>query len=359
MNSRISRRRSLALLCSLLAVSAASAQAKPAAVVEYASSDDVVVIRAGRPVVVDDPFGMDLFQGDTVQTGRSTLLEIRMVAGGAVFKLAENTTFVLNKAEAGETKLSLIYGRLRAKVDKLSGNDSFTVVAASATAGVRGTDFGVDVLASRSMTPGIPETNIYCFEGSIQVVAMVTTLASSKERLESIPRTYSLGPGQMVTVSRKDDVMEATSSDIAPEIKEFWSGNEFTGGTVPAQPAVAAVSPEAGKDQGRLSEQERMNLYYAGHAEGYERGKTETQAAFEGFISAAEAERLRIAASNQRGALVAGALVACVGSGLSLGGTLMTGYGDSGGAVTLSQAGAIISAMSLPFFALALFLGPR
>jgi hypothetical protein len=279
---------------SALCAGAALAQAKAAAVIEYASSDDVIVIRAGRALTIDDPFGLELQQGDNVQTGRATLLEIRLTQSGAVFKLAENTTFVLNKAVSGETALSLVYGRLRAKVDKLSANDAFTLASASAVAGVRGTDFGMDVIASRSSGLSYPLTQVYCFEGEVVVTAMVNTVASSKEKLESIPKSFVIGSGEMVTVNRIEEVIDANKSPILPSIEEFWGDKGFSAEPPAASKAEAAPAPSAtapAADES-LSEQERLNVYYAAYAEGFEAAKRELAAAA-GGLSAEEEKNTR------------------------------------------------------------------
>ncbi len=349
----------VALAMSVLCAGAAMAQAKAAAVIEYASSDDVIVIRAGRALTIDDPFGLELQEGDNVQTGKATLLEIRLTRGNAVFKLAENTTFVLSKAVSGETALSLVYGRLRAKVDTLSGNDAFTLASASAVAGVRGTDFGMDVIASRSTGLSYPLTQVYCFEGEVIVTAMVNTLASSKEALESIPKSFVIGPGEMVSVNRIDEVIDASKTLILPTIEEFWEDKDFGAAPQADSPAAAAPAPAASAPapEAGLSEQERLNVYYAAYAEGFEAAKREL-AATAGGLSADEAKKYTGAVKLQKGTFLTAGLIASAGLGLNLAGLYLASNGDAETADSLAMGGIVLTGLSLPFFALALVLGP-
>jgi hypothetical protein len=354
-----------ALAILVLTAGMASAQPQSAAVIEYASSDDVIVIRQGRSLTIADPFGFELQEGDNVQTGRSTLLEIRLTQGNAVFKLAENTTFVLTKAVSGETTLSLIYGRLRAKVDKLGGKDAFTLAGASAVAGVRGTDFGMDVIASRSSGLSFPLTQVYCFEGEVLVTALVNTLASSKERLESIPKGFVISSGEMVTVQRIEDIIDANKSSILPAIELFWADKGFSGASIPQEPpataaAAAAVAPTASAPDdadGGLSEQERLNVYYAAYAEGFEAAKRDL-AVTGGGMSAEEAKQYAGAVRLQKGTFLTAGLIASAGLGLNLAGLYFTSAGDADTADSLSKGGLVLTGLSIPFFAIALAVGP-
>ncbi len=343
----------------------AVAQSKAAAVIEYASSDDVIVIRQGRALNVADPFGLELLEGDNVQTGRATLLEIRLIQGNAVFKLAENTTFVLTRAASGDTTLSLIYGRLRAKVDRLSGKDAFTLAGASAIAGVRGTDFGMDVIASRSSGLSFPLTQVYCFEGEVIVTALVNTVASSRERLESIPKSFLISPGQMVTVKRVDDVMEANKSAILPAIEEFWNDKGFSAAspstapaaTIPAPVALEKAAVDQASTSSAISEQERMNVYYAAYAEGFAAAQRELAAAA-GGMSADEAKKYTGAVKLQKGTFLTAGLIASAGLGLNLAGMYLASTGDVASADSLSMGGLVLTGLSIPFFVLALAVGP-
>ncbi len=235
----------LAVLC--LGVSAQTAASGPYAVIEFADGDDVSVIRKGLSVSPGDVTGFKLALGDQVQTGKGTFLEIRIYPRKDTLKLSENTTLVIDKLDAGgQHSFRLIYGRMRAKVDKLTGKDSFEVRSTTTAAGVRGTDFGYDVIAARnaSSASGEPMSRVYCFQGAVEVTAKVTPAsARPEEKLEPIPQTYLLEAGQMVTVAKSDERVEATRTELSPEIKTFWSDLEAKQSSAAAAQSETPAKP--------------------------------------------------------------------------------------------------------------------
>lgn len=358
-----------------------------AAVIEYASADDVTVIRAAKRVLVDDVLGFELLEGDQVQTGRGVFLEIRLMAGGAVLKLAENTTFVIQKVSGGQTSLALVYGRIRAKVEKLAGTDSFSVASAAAVAGVRGTDFGMDIVAPRGATAGDTSTRVYCFEGSVDVTALVDSAVSSAEELEPVPQSFNIVAGEMVTVSRSEAKKQAKKTSLDEAIRLFWSANDFTSGTrlrdypistrsaatspsaTPEASAPAVAQPEASPPVAAIttspavSEADKAAFFEDGYSAGYGKGFLEGKAAalnpsaLDGYLSLEEAERLRRTALAQKGGLIVGGIMAIAGAGLSGTGLYLMSDGQSLMADYMLQGGIILSAVSLPFLIFAMFQG--
>jgi len=339
MNSRIKALR-VACVLSLFAASAWAEEA--AAVIEFSSGDDVIVIRGGRKVAADDPIGLELFQGDQVQTGKGVFVEMRLSGGGSVVKLAENTTFVLERLSDGQTSLQLVYGRVRAKVDRLSGADSFSVRSSQAIAGVRGTDFGLDVVASRSALAATT-TNAYCFEGAVEVTAFVRSDAQIAESLEAIPRAFVIKAGEMLRIEGVTGGTEATKSAVDTSIREFWTENDYVLDAPDKAPAAVTAT------------------YEDGYAKGLADAKASLAAATvvpDGFVSADEVEAIRAAARRQAGGVIAGGVICAGGLALAVRGYVMTESGDLAGGNDSYMAGAIIGAMSLPFFTAALFSRP-
>lgn len=336
--------------CLVLGMSA-WADGTVAAVVEYASGGDVIVLRSGRRVPVSDPIGMELMEGDQVQTGKGVFLEMHLISGGAVIKLAENTTFVLERLSNGDTTLKLVYGRIRAKVEKLAGTDSFIVKSTQAIAGVRGTDFGLDVMVSRSVAPGSTTTNVYCFQGFVDVTALLTTATQAAESLEAVPRASLITAGEMVRVEVVSGVVQASKTSLDESIREFWqtqdtrSGEESAGSTEPLAPST--VLDESAFDQGYASGyDDAKKLFDAGAQEPGD------------ILSRDEAEALRKAARLQRGGIIAGALVGSGGAATAIYGLALVAQGDTDQGLNALTAGAIISASSLPFLILSLFARP-
>lgn len=339
MNSRF---KTFRIACALSLVAASAWAEDAAAIIEFSSGDDVIVIRGGRKLAAEDPIGLELFQGDQVQTGKGVFVEMRLSGGGSVVKLAENTTFVLERLSDGQTSLQLVYGRVRAKVERLSGADSFSVRSSQAIAGVRGTDFGLDVVASRSALAATA-TNAYCFEGAVEVTAFVRSDAQVAESLEAIPRAFVILAGEMLRVEDSKAGTEATKSAVDTSIREFWTENDYVLEVTDEAPAAVSAT------------------YEDGYAKGLADAKASLAAAAfvpEGFVSAEEVAAIRAAARRQAGGLIAGGLVCAGGLALAVRGYVMTESGDVEGGNDSYMAGAVVSAMSLPFFTLALFSRP-
>ena len=171
--------------------------ASPYATVVYAEGASFSLIRSGKTVTVSvaDPatIGMEIKPGDIIRTGPSTFIEIAINPISASVQIAENTSFRCDANATGlDSSGELYYGRIRAKVAKLSGNASYRMSSPSLTAGVRGTDFGLDVIAIRQSgaagstggtqaTTGTAPTlfRVFCFEGNVLVGSVAGTLSDT------------------------------------------------------------------------------------------------------------------------------------------------------------------------------------
>ena len=110
---------------------------------------------------------MDLNPGTVIRTGSDAVCEVTLpdestikVSNGAVFKIDE---VLINKQTGKKSeKFSLLFGKVKAQVKKLTTSDSqFTIASGTALAGVRGTSFGVDF-------DGI-NSKVLVFEGKVQL----------------------------------------------------------------------------------------------------------------------------------------------------------------------------------------------
>ncbi len=92
--------------------------------------------------------GTPLKQGDKLQTKANSKVDIQFADGSAI-RISENSelefaSLALNTQGNTDTRLSLVSGKVFAKVNKASKNDQFSVITPTAIAGVRGTSFVVD-----------------------------------------------------------------------------------------------------------------------------------------------------------------------------------------------------------------------
>lgn len=220
------------LLSAVLLAAAFGAWAQGAsawAEVEFAVGADVTVLRDNKPLRIDELLGFRLEQGDQVQTGKGTFLELRLRPSGGVLKLSENTVFVLTSlAGPSERGFQLVYGRVRAKVDKLARGNTFNIASDSVAAGVRGTDFGYDVLTARTDATGVqaPVTRVYCFEGSVIVTVQPAP--------DAPPSELKVKAGNMVSVERTEGTLVPSLKPLSEDVRTFWIQNDFSGSAKPS-----------------------------------------------------------------------------------------------------------------------------
>lgn len=188
--------------------------------VTYAEGGAFRLVRAGVSKTLDasspEVFGMEIMIGDIISTGPGTILELSIHPVSASVQIAENTSYSCGSDdERGElSRGELYYGRVRAKVAKLTGTSSFRISSPSLVAGVRGTDFGLDVIAPLSDTPAV--NRVFCFEG------LVAVSAADRPVLESV----TVAAGQMVETlaggagSSKEERLVV--KPIAEEVKTYW-----------------------------------------------------------------------------------------------------------------------------------------
>jgi len=243
----------------LVLLSALIFAAEPYASITYAEGTGFTIIRKDKatawPVAAPEVFGMSIERGDLIVTEASTFLEIKIHPISAKLQIAENTSFRCDADESG-TKSSgeLLYGRVRAKVTKLSSTSSYKITSPSLVAGVRGTDFGLDLIAVRPVSGKTGKTaagteangtaspilnRVFCFEGSVEVTetspaaaaAATDTAAAGTAPAESVP--VFIGKNEMIekVIAASGAAPASTTGNIesvllkkavSDEITNFW-----------------------------------------------------------------------------------------------------------------------------------------
>jgi hypothetical protein len=226
-----------------------------AAVVIYAEGRRFSVVNArGLTVGIDpdEPIGLELVAGDTVVTEHETFLELQLVPSSNVVKIAENTNFtIVDRASPRGGTFTLVYGKVRARVQTLTDKEQFSIRGESAVAGVRGTDFGVTVEVARSAAAsgedsgsaaGASEsttarasesgavTQVFCFEGEVEV-------SRPAPASEGAAQTRAAGvvvrANEIVSVGRESEIAQADVQPLPAEVRSYWETNPFK-----AQPAA-------------------------------------------------------------------------------------------------------------------------
>jgi hypothetical protein len=269
------RNKSLVFVLSFFVFGVSAFAAGPWAVISYAEGKTFNLIRNGKTAVhsVDssDVFGMEIRQGDIIHTSAATFLEITINSVSATVQVAENTSFKCD-ADSGGAKVSgeLYYGRVRAKVAKLAGSSSFKISTPTLVAGVRGTDFGCDVIAVRGAAQGATQgagagssaaqsaatpvlNRVFCFEGSVAVTKTEAALPVSKSAGGAAAGTAAAGATALkapetVVIGKNEMVENVVADSAAPlsaeplkkaalpeDVHQFWESL--------ALPAAATVLP--------------------------------------------------------------------------------------------------------------------
>ncbi|MDC7232437.1 MAG: FecR family protein [Spirochaetales bacterium] len=223
------------LLCLLTA--AVSLPAESSAEIVYAEGAGFSLVRNGESRYYDiyegEADGLALRGGDLILTEDETWIELQLSGSGTIIKIAENTTFTLKTLQDEGGTFEVAYGRVRARVEKLTADTPFWIEGSDTVAGVRGTDFGYDLFYDPA-EPSKKNVSVYCFEGRVEVVRRLeveegeayeakSDFATGKEKTS----TVMLGKNEMVSIDSETRTEELKKSRIEPEIKEFWELNEF------------------------------------------------------------------------------------------------------------------------------------
>lgn len=197
------------------------------AVIVYAEGEGFSLVRGGETnffeIEYDNVLGMLLYAGDIILTEEDTFLEMQVTSNASLIKIAENTTFEFQSIGIyGGGSLKVAYGRIRAKINKLTNNDEFEIAGTDTVAGVRGTDFGYDLTFGQDITESESNeaiTTVYCFDGSVKV---------QQENLETKEiKEILIGADQMVVTSSDKPEVPLVIYEIEDEIDQFWEENKF------------------------------------------------------------------------------------------------------------------------------------
>jgi hypothetical protein len=238
----------LAFTPAIYADEAKTAEKSAYAEVVFVQGNDLLILKSNGVTENGDPIGLKLSPGDQIQTGAKTSVELVAMPRRSRMRLSENTVVTIGSLNTdGSTSLILLYGRLRSKVEKIAGKSiPFSVVSHSFVAGVRGTDFGCDLLVPRAGEQA--SAKIYCFEGSVEVApsakaesddsavrnegesAKAPQVPSSDAAAGGsfAPVVVSAGAMAIIDAKARSDTANVVEKPIDIEIKAFWKANDFT-----------------------------------------------------------------------------------------------------------------------------------
>jgi hypothetical protein len=205
--------------------------AQSRAFIVFAEGEGFRINRAGQEkeysIVNDNVFSVDLAEGDILLTDSKTFLEIQLVPSLTLIKIAENTTIRIGSVSgAAGGNWELLYGKVKAKVDKTKGSNSFAMFSNTTVASVKGTDFGFDV--TLNLETGATDSSVYSFEGNVDISMNVPS--SQLAKTEKI----ILKTGEMVVRSTNAPVDPKSVKPVSDKVSEYWSRNDFKTQAKPA-----------------------------------------------------------------------------------------------------------------------------
>ena len=194
-------------------------------VILYAEGQEITVYQNDGSVEIlniadDDVIGEPLYEGESIETDDYSTVEIQVYPSNNILKLSESTALTLESMgeSSGGSIFSLIYGSIRAKIEKILGDDSFDIHTGDAVAGVRGADFVVNYLYDE--TEEAYTIDVLCFEGEIEVHEQDETDGSER---------FRIGPDEQMSVRRPQPggPLAFNQKPLPDDRKEFWHARDF------------------------------------------------------------------------------------------------------------------------------------
>jgi len=218
----------------LTALAPLFSQETSGAVIIFASGNGFEHIREGETreydLAVDVAEGLELEAGDYLNSYEGTFLEIQLLPSNNMVKVAENTSFRLAEVDKdGGGKFELSYGRVRARLEKITGLGRFRIDGPSMVAGVRGTDFGYDIIYQAQEGTERTVASVYCFEGDVEVQQMEAETVETE-------KTVGISADEMVRLVEREPEDEDAAveyllvkENISEDIKNYWQLHDFEG----------------------------------------------------------------------------------------------------------------------------------
>jgi hypothetical protein len=193
----------------------------------YAEGADFVLTTKGQRTVykvgeLRSLYSLALNKADTIQTGSGGTVEISLLPGNTLVKLAENTTFVFNGSEdrGGGISLKLLYGRLRIKSGEYETRE-ISLQAGNGMVSFRDGDMGFDFIVQPSVSGATfsqPFLRVYGFSGNALLSVLNTTA--------NIPRV-PIGAYETVSLELFTPLSLVERRPLAQDSVSFWNRNNF------------------------------------------------------------------------------------------------------------------------------------
>lgn len=219
---------------------------EPSAVLEYFDDPFELEIMDSDGFEIYADYGVELLPGTTVST-KSSSAEIRLNPNGTIIKLAAETQFTVEtlqgRSQAQENSFQIATGKLRTIAARVAGQENrYSIKTPSAVCGVRGTDFGMEVIPGSSdsvfVKEGLVEFGKKDGAGLIQLgagqfadafAAVFEPVQMSMEQMDSLFSNLDFekldtnqvpGKGQQVSAAEEEEPEEEEEEAVEEEEEE-------------------------------------------------------------------------------------------------------------------------------------------
>jgi hypothetical protein len=189
----------------------------------YAFGTDFVLTSKGqRTVYQADSIGdITLDNADMIQTGSNSTVEISLLPGNVLVKIAGNTSFVFNgyNEKNGAVSLQVLYGRIRVKTDK-----DVEVQVGNGIVHFNKGDIGFDFIVQPSKTQGGSQSS----QPSLRVYGFSGTAVLNLNSGANIP-AIDIGAYETVSLELFSSLAFAERKPLDEINIDLWNKNNFQG----------------------------------------------------------------------------------------------------------------------------------
>ncbi len=176
---------------------------------------------------VEFEIGSTIQAGWTIVTEDGDIAELKLVPNGTIIKISQMTNFTVTSLQGqsgGTNAFALGLGKIRMVASKATGGEKYAVKGPTAVCGVRGTDFGMEVV------PGASET-AYVLDGLIDYT------------IEKTGQTIQIAKGMMADALSAAFSAVQIPSAMLQSIQNDMNFKKLSTADVPTAPLVSEAAP--------------------------------------------------------------------------------------------------------------------
>jgi hypothetical protein len=210
--------------------------------VYFAEGGDFILANGGRRTVYRPetlgPGGCMLHEGDILQTGPGTFVEIFLSSRGLILKAAENTTVTYHRAKNG-ISLELDYGRVLltgGEGEESPGERVFIHTGAADMLfqqGIMGVDYMV--LAEDALFQREPVFRGYVFSGAADLISHANV--APPDRSAEAERAFPVNAMEMTAMEKNNGLSYIERKPLSQDIINYWNRHKPVG--------LSSVSPDS------------------------------------------------------------------------------------------------------------------